>query len=168
MKRRPDRLEEFFRNTSLVPSEVQVVDAFDGKSLVWSEGLRQVFRDNKFGNRRAIAGCALSHFLLWRHIASTTGEYHLVFEDDARLTANIKNFTEEWNSKYYHSYPIRSPLVYLGGLKGQNLDVYESGEVIKSISRTFVEHLPNQYFAHTFDEGLDSGKEVVLVCHSMY
>lgn len=59
-------------------------DAVDGKKLLPTSELRELFLDNNFCSRRAVVGCALSHYTLWKIIAHDT-KPTLVLEDDIYL-----------------------------------------------------------------------------------
>lgn len=98
LKRRSDRLDRFFSNSTFQRSDVHVLDAFDGQQLEWSDGLRALFGSNTFGSRRTVIGHALSHFVLWRHIATTKNQYHLILEDDVVFPDGFKDL---WNTVHY-------------------------------------------------------------------
>ena len=98
LKRRSDRLDRFFSNSTFQRSDVHVLDAFDGQQLEWSDGLRALFGSNAFGSRRTVIGHALSHFVLWRHIATTKNQFHLILEDDVVFPDGFKDL---WNTVHY-------------------------------------------------------------------
>ena len=73
---------------SLKPSWVTAVD---GLTLDPNPSLRKLFKDNDFGNRRGIIGCALSHYNLWQELlVDPVHDYYVVLEDDVTLCDNFK------------------------------------------------------------------------------
>ncbi len=90
LARRPDRLRAFRRTLEDVvgaelAGRVQLRTAVDGLSLIPTPELRALFQGNRFGGRRTVVGCALSHALAWVDAADAEVPT-LVFEDDARVT----------------------------------------------------------------------------------
>ena len=90
LDRRPDRLRNFTLRAleaagpELV-SRVTRFPAIDGLQLSMDSGIRRTFRDNDFGFRRGMIGCALSHLALWGELATSDSPGFLVFEDDVHL-----------------------------------------------------------------------------------
>jgi len=94
LDRRPDRWQAFVHAaTETVGSEFvrlcRRVAAVDGAALVPTPEIERLFRDNDFGSRRGMIGCALSHLAAWRTIAVRDGGISLIFEDDARLSSRF-------------------------------------------------------------------------------
>ena len=90
LDRRPDRWEAFEKRALRVAGErflerCERVSAVDGSMLAPSAELDHLFRDNTFGLRRGVVGCALSHLSIWREVAEGNAPGCLVFEDDARV-----------------------------------------------------------------------------------
>ncbi len=104
LKRRPDRLEQFKKSSGLKDDNFERFDAFDGATLTWNNEIDRLFSKNNFGSRSAHIGCALSHYHVWRRIASTTGEMHLVFEDDAVFVAD--GWVDLWNTAIAPDLPL--------------------------------------------------------------
>ncbi len=76
--------------------------AIDGKTIKWTPKLGHLFRNNNFNYQAGVVGCALSHYELWQHIASTDNELHLIVEDDAIFG---ENWIEKWNQNYFPELP---------------------------------------------------------------
>ena len=152
LARRSDRRARFFANTSFAHSDVHVLDAFDGQQLQWSDGLRRLFSHNTFNDRRTLAAQALSHFVLWRHISTTTDQFHLILEDDQTLPTG---FIELWNSRFAWSFPLDADVVFLGGVDASQLSAHAA--VLRPVTRAFATHAPNTLFLGEFDEGIDTG-----------
>jgi len=75
---RPDRWKTV---KQLMPLGLQYerFSAVDGRTLKMTDELKHLFRDNDFGFRQGVVGCALSHLELWR---SVTDQPLLILEDD--------------------------------------------------------------------------------------
>lgn len=154
LKRRSDRLQEFFRSSGLARTDVHIQEAFDGRQLVWSDGLATLFGRSKFGRKRGVIGCALSHFAIWRHVATTENQYHIIFEDDAQL---VPNFVELWNTQYYYAQPLDVELAMLGGVAQENLSKYREERVLEGVTRLFARHRATDLFSHEHDAEVDRG-----------
>ena len=102
LDRRPDRLQSFKERSGLGDADFHRLSAVDGKTLTWSQDIHYLFRQNRFKWHAARIGCALSHYTLYQHIASTEDELHLVLEDDAQF---IDNWMDVWNSKMFDHLP---------------------------------------------------------------
>jgi GR25 family glycosyltransferase involved in LPS biosynthesis/tetratricopeptide (TPR) repeat protein len=90
LDRRPDRWRLFSERMDRAAgreftARCTRVAAVDGTQLSDGPELRHLFRDNDFGLRRGIVGCALSHISIWKTLARRgQDEIALVLEDDAR------------------------------------------------------------------------------------
>jgi GR25 family glycosyltransferase involved in LPS biosynthesis/tetratricopeptide (TPR) repeat protein/GT2 family glycosyltransferase len=90
LDRRPDRWASFqARVREAAGAEFldrcQRLAAVDGRELVDSPEIRELFRGNDFRFRRGMVGCALSHISIWRSLAENgEGELELVLEDDVQ------------------------------------------------------------------------------------
>ncbi len=86
----------------------------DIKNVIYSEPLleklqnkdqksvERLFKANIFDSDPVIEAEALSHLTLWRHIASTQNEMHLVLTDDA---AFVDRWVSKWNEEYFNDLP---------------------------------------------------------------
>lgn len=81
LDRRPDRLAAFRAQAERSGLSYRRVAAVDGQAIALTAEIRQLFRDNDFGYRRSVVGCALSHLGVWRAVRRPT----LVLEDDVEL-----------------------------------------------------------------------------------
>jgi len=86
LKRRPDRKTKIEAQLSKNNIEYEIVEAVDGCDLTPSLTLKSLFRDNDFGYRRGVIGCALSHIKLWKQLLEDKmNSHYLIMEDDANL-----------------------------------------------------------------------------------
>ena len=65
------------------------IEAVDGKTLQLTPTLARTFKGNDFGSRKAVMGCALSHYTLWQALAKDARAYSIIFEDDVNLCADF-------------------------------------------------------------------------------
>ena len=95
--RRTDRREAMeveFEKAGL-DEHYEFFEAVDGKDLVLTDEINQLFLGNDFGSRKGVIGCALSHYALWKQLVASDSEYYTIFEDDVTLCVNFKARWEE-------------------------------------------------------------------------
>ena len=122
LRRRADRLADFFSHNKLAASDVHVFEAVDGEEITsWSPTLEAMFSRPKNLMSRGEVACALSHLALWQHIATFAStaqpaddedSLHLIMEDDARFASNA---VRQWNTVYAPAVPPNASVVFLGG-----------------------------------------------------
>lgn len=91
LKRRDDRKENMKKK--LIEADISVYDfieAVDGEKLEANKNLEKLFRNNDFGSRRGVIGCALSHYKLWQQLVEDDDyNYYIILEDDIDLCKNF-------------------------------------------------------------------------------
>lgn len=105
LKRRPDRrknMEDKLKDIGV--NNYEFIDAVDGQILQPNPDLKYFFRNNDFGYRRGMMGCALSHYnLLKQLIKDPFNDYYLIMEDDATFCSNfgekINNLSSHFKNK---------------------------------------------------------------------
>ena len=113
LKRRPDRYASFMETCGFSADTIHVHYGFDGKNVTeWTPELQRLFHDNRFNSLVGIIGAAMSHYSLWKHIATTENQHHLIIEDDANC---IPDFADVWNREYASKMPEGYDVIYLGG-----------------------------------------------------
>ena len=106
LERREDRKEETIRKlleAGIKTEDYDFIKAVDGKLLEPSSRLKHLFRNNDFGSRRGVIGCALSHYNLWNQLLNDSdNEYYIIMEDDFTLCKNFKQQFEmlETNNEF--------------------------------------------------------------------
>ena len=92
LERRTDRkqaISQLFKTVTM--TDFVFYKAVDGKTLESTNTLKQLFKDNDFGSRRGVIGCALSHYQLWKELlADKNQKYYVIFEDDINLCGAFK------------------------------------------------------------------------------
>lgn len=124
LERRTDRYEAFVKNHGDFAKEVKKVKAIDGRELQLTPAIARLLRPNDFFWKKAIAGCALSHLGLWAQLAMEPAETesYLIFEDDARCTADWLN---KWRANC-NDIPEDWDVLYLGGILPPNRGGFET------------------------------------------
>ena len=134
---------------------VHIQERFAAEEMQWSEALSQLFGKNRFNSDKALMAQSLSHFLLWRHIATTEGERHLIFEDTQDVE---ENFIDRWNREYYGAMPLEFKVLFLGGVEADLLPEWGSGLVKRPVNRRWSAHRATKLFQHDVVEDLDDPK----------
>lgn len=119
LERRPDRLERFNKVHQDLSGAVQRFNAVDGRTLALTDELRHLFRNNRFGWKKGVLGCTLSHYKVWQRLAadsSPTAAY-LILEDDVVLDPIWK---DKWNAMIDAAGCIPTDVMYLGGVLPPN------------------------------------------------
>ena len=117
LDRRKDRIERFKATHTSIKERVYRWKATDGLALSLSPKLIECFRNNDFGWKKAVMGCALSHLGLWEKLANDTlANSYLIMEDDVK-------FQERWLIQWAQaasSIPSDADVIYLGGVLPPN------------------------------------------------
>ena len=136
---RTDRMESFAKNHPFL--QYSRVNAVYGKTLDLDAEIYKVFKNNIFGWKKNVMGCALSHYREWQKIANGDfGDRVLVLEDDAVLD---EKFVEKWN-KIANLMPSNSDLVFLGGVLPVNKPFLTL--VTRAVNESFANFATNTYF----------------------
>jgi GR25 family glycosyltransferase involved in LPS biosynthesis len=98
MRNRIDRMNKI---TDILDKEgllFERIEAVSGKDLLMTPDLLKLFKDNDFGYKRGVIGCALSHYYLWRRLASdpdsntnSSSPYYIIIEDDVYFTEDVRS-----------------------------------------------------------------------------
>ena len=139
LEHRSDRLQTFWNNQSYLRTMCKTVPAVNGRTIPLTKDLHRLFRDNDFNWKKSVMGCALSHFAVWRHVASS--ETTLVFEDDAVL---VPEFVEKWNS-IANDMPSDADVVLLGGVLPPNKPAFPS--IVEQVNANFAKVAKNTLFS---------------------
>ena len=104
---RTDRLQNITEKLKNENLSFQRYEAVDGKNLTLNSEILQLFKDNDFGYRRGVIGCALSHYYLWKQLLESNDNYYVVIEDDASFCKNFSNKLDQIVKQCYN-------LVFMG------------------------------------------------------
>jgi GR25 family glycosyltransferase involved in LPS biosynthesis len=112
LKRRPDRLEKFYRECPFPKEKIHIVYGFDGTNY-----------DNELENEKHIynrlssnllpgeKGCFISHLRIFKDIVNNKIPFGMVFEDDGVFCDDFKNKLE----MCIHEMPSDTKILYFGG-----------------------------------------------------
>ena len=128
LERRSDRKKDTMKklvHAGVSSDDYEFIKAVDGSLLEPTSKLKHLFRNNDFGSRRGVIGCALSHYNLWKRLVNDSQhEYYVIMEDDFILCSNFKKQLE--TLKINNEFATREVL-FLGYHmfeKNRNYDVY--------------------------------------------
>lgn len=118
LRRRSDRLFNFLEKCPFDTNEVTVFNAVNGKALTARDPHMEQFdvmcaNFDRNNYRRSLAGCGLSHYRLWKQIASGEDEVVAIFEDDPTFHPQ---FMEIWD-KASRTIPSGFDILWLGGAR---------------------------------------------------
>ncbi len=150
LKRRQDRKEKtenLLQNNNL--TNYEFIEAVDGLSLTATNEICNLFKDNDFGNRRGFIGCAMSHYNLWKQLATSQEEYYIIFEDDnAKVDLNISTKLNNITSQIIEN-KSKYDIVYLGYSVFSNYEK-EKYEKIANCEMTIIPLEKKQYMGGFF------------------
>lgn len=157
LERRKDRLTTFKSNHTYMKDKTYVWKATDGRSLTLNPDIIHCFRNNDFGWKKAVMGCALSHLGLWEKLANdNVAKTYLIMEDDVRFSS----VWEEWWSAHADDMPADADVVYLGGVLPPNKAAFP--HVVESVNSHFGRVKPNNIF------GGDTKRRYFHFCNYSY
>lgn len=88
LERRPERKETMLQRTKNF-GPIDFFNAVDGTTLQLTPEITKMFQNNTFHWRLGIMGCALSHYELWKQLASGEHDAYFILEDDTELHPNF-------------------------------------------------------------------------------
>jgi glycosyl transferase family 25 len=93
LKRRADRLEQFFKRCPY--TDVEVIQAFDGKNPQ-NENKKERKLISKFPQDRqpGAIGCSISHLRIWKKMINENIPMAMIFEDDCEFDPMFLSFME--------------------------------------------------------------------------
>ena len=138
LERRKDRREymkNIFKNLEI--NNYDFYNAIDGKDLLLTNDIRNIFIGNDFGSRKAVIGCALTHYNIWMELQNSDYDYFIIFEDDIIIDNLFKNIKDIIISLYTKNF--QWDLLYLGYTMfdsnlNNNLDIYRKNDNTNSIN----------------------------------
>jgi GR25 family glycosyltransferase involved in LPS biosynthesis len=137
---RKDRWEKLCMDEPFISSISERVPAINGKNIVMTPYIKTLFKNNTFGWKKSVMGCALSHIQIWTKILSLPGKYFLILEDDVRfLPQELSN----WNN-YAENIPADSELLYIGGVLPPNKIALPAA--LEPVNEFWSKIKPNNFF----------------------
>ena len=140
LERRRDRLEKFKENPHL-KEHAYVWRATDGKTLALTTPIARLFSNNDFKWKKAVMGCALSHFGLWQKLAADpVANSYLILEDDVKFRPD---WADQWKRAAPHI-PTDADVIYLGGVLPPNQPSFAS--IVEPVNAHFAKVAKNSLF----------------------
>ena len=95
LKRRPDRLEQFFKRCPYPRESIEVVYAFDGKNPD-QESKKERKLVTKFPKDRqpGAIGCSISHLRIWKKMVNENIPVATIFEDECFFDSTFLKFMD--------------------------------------------------------------------------
>jgi GR25 family glycosyltransferase involved in LPS biosynthesis len=143
LDRRKDRLDKLWASHPELEGRVERQPAFDGKSLVLTPELAQLFRPNDFFWKKAVMGCALSHLSLWWKLVNDHPDIqnYLILEDDVKFNPGW----EDTLTKSMAHIPEDYDVLYLGGILPPNRAGFE--KVLEPVTKYYSRIKPHNMFS---------------------
>jgi GR25 family glycosyltransferase involved in LPS biosynthesis len=147
----------------------EFVEAVDGFTIEPSLEIKNLFKENDFGYRKGVIGCALTHLQLWKELLNDEiNDYYVIMEDDCTLindfkivldsilsnlqntnmilfgyhmlNQNRKKYNELYNgNKDYSIVPINND-IFLGGTFGYYINKVAAKKIIDHIEVNGIKH----------------------------
>lgn len=176
LERRSDRKKDTMNKldkAGIPTDDCEFIKAVDGSSLKPTPELNHLFRNNDFGSRRGVIGCALSHYNLWKRLLNDSQhEYYVIMEDDFVLCSNFKKQldTLKSNNEFatrevlflgYHmieknrNYDIYNMVSHQVDVKELNKDIYIGGYFAYSINKVGAKKILDYIDQNGINHGID-------------
>ena len=117
------------------------ISAVDGRKLLLTPEMYQLFQHNTFQWKKSVMGCMLSHVSIWKKILQEKGDSFLIVEDDVRFEPGWR---EQWSRI---DVPKDADLVYLGGILPPNRAGLQN--VLQKVTNDCYSIRPNCLFSQT-------------------
>lgn len=176
LERRSDRKKDTMKKldkAGVSNRNCEFIKAIDGALLKPTSELKHLFRNNDFGSRRGVIGCALSHYNLWKRLLNDSQhEYYVIMEDDFVLCSNFKKQldTLKSNNEFatrevlflgYHmfeknrNYDIYNMVSESVDVKDLNKDLYIGGSFAYSINKVGAKKILDYIDQNGINHGID-------------
>lgn len=176
LERRSDRKKDTMKklvNSGVSSEDYEFIKAIDGSLLAPTPELKHLFRNNDFGSRKGVIGCALSHYNLWKRLVDDSQhEYYVIMEDDFVLSSNFKKQldTLKSNNEFatrevlflgYHmveknrNYDIYNLVSESIDIVDLNKDFYIGGTFLYSINKTGAKKMMEYIYRNGINHGID-------------
>jgi GR25 family glycosyltransferase involved in LPS biosynthesis len=141
LERRGDRLEKFHGAHPELRSKAYVLPAVDGRTLTLTQDIVHLFRSNDFKWKKAVMGCALSHYSLWEKLVNDkVAKSYLIMEDDVHFNSD---WLRKWMSNVSKA-PADADVIYLGGVLPPNMPAFP--HIIEPVNAFFARVKKNTVF----------------------
>jgi len=95
LKRRPERLEQFFQRCPYPKKSIEVVYAFDGSNPNGeSKKEKRLITKFPLDRQPGAIGCSISHLRIWKKMVNENIPVAMIFEDDCFFDTHFLQFME--------------------------------------------------------------------------
>jgi GR25 family glycosyltransferase involved in LPS biosynthesis len=144
LERRPDRLEALYKSAPILVNFSRTFKGVDGLKLEMMPEIKNLFRNNDFGWKKSVMGCAMSHLGVWNKLLTETLPFvnnYLILEDDVRFDmASMNTLSESLKKLPSQTWDV----LYLGGVLPCNRGLYENA--LEQVSGNWHKIKPNDFF----------------------
>ena len=140
---RLDRWQSLMKAEPYLKNSTRIA-AVNGRSLKLNKSIYNIFKNNRFGWKKSVMGCFLSHLDVWTKIVNKNVEDNtrfLVLEDDVRFD---KGWIDTWN-KCVGDIPKDAELLYLGGVLPPNKAALPT--CLEQVNQYWSQIKPNMLFS---------------------
>jgi GR25 family glycosyltransferase involved in LPS biosynthesis len=146
LKRRPDRLENFYKRYNFPKEKINLINAFDGKNYEnENEEGKQLYNRLSSNLLPGEKGCFISHIMAYKEIIKNNNNFSIIFEDDCF-------FCEDFNDKInnvVNEMPKDTQILYIGGRFTPNFKM-DLNTCIK-ITENIVQHNISNWHSRNWD-----------------
>jgi glycosyl transferase family 25 len=134
LKRRPDRLEQFFKRCPYPQECIEVIHGFDSK-FPKNESSKERKMRSKFKSDITAGpqGCSISHMRVWKKMVNENIPIAMIFEDDAMFNEDFYDFMESLEI------PENVNMLFFGGRF--NKDFKPPPETMKFLNSKIYQHI---------------------------
>jgi len=142
---RKDRWDNLVKAEPYIAKMAERVSAVNGKDIVLTEYIYDLFKNNNYKWKKSVMGCALSHIRVWTQLLNEPESIksYLILEDDVRFDELWLN---TWTSMA-NEIPDDAELLYLGGVLPPNKPALAS--CIDIVNSSWAKIKPNTFFSAT-------------------
>ena len=135
LKKREDRKNAMIDKLSNHDISYTFFEAVHGKELEPSEYIKNLFRNNNFGYRKGVIGCALSHIKLYEQLINDNQtDLYVILEDDVEF---IDGFVEKLERCINICKEFQYDYTYIGGFRVDKPNKNINNLSINKIKRDF-------------------------------
>ncbi len=147
LDKRQDRWDKWNINNKDICNIAERCSAVDGSAIKMNTTIYELFKNNQFGWRKSIMGCALSHIKVWYELMNELdNSMYFICEDDM---CPGREWSLDLLNTMIENIPEGAELLYLGGILPSNKQQLPS--ILEHVNKYWAKIKPNTLFT--------SGKE---------
>ena len=87
---RKNNIKNIFKNINF--EEYLFYEGIDGLEIKETIEIKELFKENNFGNKKEFIGFAMTHYNIWINLIKDKNDYYIIFEDNFILSNNFSNY----------------------------------------------------------------------------